>query len=97
MAAPLDRAALRALASEGTLPALIRDLAGPPAAPSQAAPGQAAPGQADVAARLARLPSAQRRERLVAIVAEEVARALGLRSGAQVRTDQPLRDAGLDR
>ena len=91
LAAPLDRAALREQAREGTLPALLRDVAGLPGSP-----GVAAPRRDDLAARLARLPATRQRERLVALVADEVASALGLPSGTEVRTDQPLREAGLD-
>jgi FkbH-like protein len=91
LAAPLDRPALREQAREGTLPALLRDVAGSPG-PT----GPAAPRRDDLAGQLARLPAGQQRERLVTIVADEVAHALGLRSGAEVDAHQPLRDAGLD-
>ncbi|MFG2637990.1 SDR family NAD(P)-dependent oxidoreductase [Streptomyces sp. NPDC048362] len=49
-----------------------------------------------LADRLGRLPAAQRAERLTALVREEVCRALGLRSSAHLRLDQPLRDLGMD-
>ncbi|MEU9481740.1 SDR family NAD(P)-dependent oxidoreductase [Streptomyces sp. NPDC048191] len=52
--------------------------------------------EVSLADRLARLPAAQRAERLTALVREEVSRALGLRSTDHVRTDQPLRDLGMD-
>ncbi|GHD86105.1 type I polyketide synthase [Streptomyces naganishii] len=46
--------------------------------------------------RLALLPEAQRAERVLALVREEVSRALGLRSPESVRPDQPLRELGMD-
>ncbi|MCX4459084.1 SDR family NAD(P)-dependent oxidoreductase [Streptomyces sp. NBC_01728] len=49
-----------------------------------------------LADRLARLPEAERAERVLALVREEVARALGLRCAESVRPDQPLRELGMD-
>ncbi|MFA7756640.1 SDR family NAD(P)-dependent oxidoreductase [Streptomyces sp. NRRL B-2790] len=49
-----------------------------------------------LADRLARLPEAERAERVLALVREEASRALGLRSAESVRPDQPLRDLGMD-
>ncbi|MEU6065583.1 SDR family NAD(P)-dependent oxidoreductase [Streptomyces sp. NPDC047082] len=49
-----------------------------------------------LAGRLARLPEAERAERVLALVRDEVSRALGLRSAESVRPDQPLRDLGMD-
>ncbi|MGY5014147.1 SDR family NAD(P)-dependent oxidoreductase [Streptomyces sp. 900105755] len=46
--------------------------------------------------RLARLPEAERADRVLALVREEASRALGLRSAESVRADQPLRDLGMD-
>ncbi|MGW7368039.1 type I polyketide synthase, partial [Streptomyces sp. NPDC054841] len=43
-----------------------------------------------------RLTEAERAERVLALVREEVSRALGLRSAQSVRPDQPLRDLGMD-
>ncbi|MFG2361747.1 SDR family NAD(P)-dependent oxidoreductase [Streptomyces mirabilis] len=54
-------------------------------------------GPADrLADRLARLPEAERAERVLALVREEISRALGLRSTESVRPDQPLRELGMD-
>ncbi|MGW1753614.1 SDR family NAD(P)-dependent oxidoreductase [Streptomyces mirabilis] len=54
-------------------------------------------GLADgLADRLARLPEAERAERVLALVREEISRALGLRSTESVRPDQPLRELGMD-
>ncbi|WP_217567113.1 type I polyketide synthase [Streptomyces sp. GbtcB7] len=49
-----------------------------------------------LADRLARLPKAERAERVLALVREEISRALGLRSTESVRPDQPLRELGMD-
>ncbi|MFJ3307065.1 SDR family NAD(P)-dependent oxidoreductase [Streptomyces sp. NPDC086549] len=49
-----------------------------------------------LADRLARLPEAERAERVLALVRDEISRALGLRSAESVRPDQPLRDLGMD-
>ncbi|MFF0039147.1 SDR family NAD(P)-dependent oxidoreductase [Streptomyces mirabilis] len=49
-----------------------------------------------LADRLARLPEAERAERVLALVREEISRALGLRSTESVRPDQPLRELGMD-
>ncbi|BBC38999.1 hypothetical protein SGFS_102930 [Streptomyces graminofaciens] len=49
-----------------------------------------------LADRLARLPEAERAERVLALIREEASRALGLRSAESVRPDQPLRDLGMD-
>ncbi|WP_149824438.1 type I polyketide synthase [Streptomyces tailanensis] len=49
-----------------------------------------------LAERLARLPEAERRERVLAVIREEACRALGLRSAESVRPDEPLRDLGMD-
>lgn len=49
-----------------------------------------------LADRLARVPEAERAERVLALVREEISRALGLRSTESVRPDQPLRELGMD-
>ncbi|MEU8028452.1 SDR family NAD(P)-dependent oxidoreductase [Streptomyces sp. NPDC049099] len=48
------------------------------------------------AARLARLPKAERMERVLAVVCAEAARVLGLRSPDELRKDQPLSERGMD-
>ncbi|MFC5216490.1 SDR family NAD(P)-dependent oxidoreductase [Streptomyces coerulescens] len=53
-------------------------------------------GSRTLADRLARLPEAERAARVLALVREEAAHALGLRSAEAVRPDQPLRDLGMD-
>ena len=80
----LDLPRLRAAAPEG---ALWRSLL--PARPAQA-------GGRTLADRLARLPQTERPARVLALVREEAAHALGLRSAESVRPDQPLRDLGMD-
>ncbi|MGY6026847.1 SDR family NAD(P)-dependent oxidoreductase [Streptomyces spinosirectus] len=49
-----------------------------------------------LADRLARLPEAERAERVLALVREEASCTLGLRSPESVRPDQPLRELGMD-
>ncbi|MEV8038127.1 SDR family NAD(P)-dependent oxidoreductase [Streptomyces sp. NPDC086182] len=53
-------------------------------------------GGAHLADRLARLPEADRAARVLALVREEAARALGLRSAESVGPDRPLRELGMD-
>ncbi|MFI7413890.1 SDR family NAD(P)-dependent oxidoreductase [Streptomyces sp. NPDC049627] len=60
------------------------------------APRHARPDGHTVADRLARLPERERAARVLALVREEAAHALGLRSAESVRPDQPLRDLGMD-
>ncbi|WCD94517.1 SDR family NAD(P)-dependent oxidoreductase [Streptomyces sp. HUAS 31] len=81
----LDMPRLRAAAPSG---ALWRSLL-PAAQPAR-------PGRHTLADRLARLPEAERAGRVLALVREEAAQALGLRSAESVRPDQPLRDLGMD-
>ncbi|WP_369166503.1 SDR family NAD(P)-dependent oxidoreductase [Streptomyces sp. R28] len=57
-------------------------------------PGRA--GTHTLADRLARLPEPERSARVLALVREEAAHTLGLRSAESVRPDQPLRDLGMD-
>ncbi|MFE3632651.1 SDR family NAD(P)-dependent oxidoreductase [Streptomyces sp. NPDC059168] len=57
-------------------------------------PGTATGGA--LAARLARLPGPERSERVLALVREEAARALGLRDAESVPAGGPLRDLGMD-
>ncbi|MET8805784.1 SDR family NAD(P)-dependent oxidoreductase [Streptomyces sp. NPDC004546] len=60
------------------------------------APRTGQDGTDGLADRLARLPEAERADRVLALVREEASRALGLRSAESVRHDQPLRDLGMD-
>ncbi|SDP27289.1 HAD-superfamily phosphatase, subfamily IIIC/FkbH-like domain-containing protein [Streptomyces sp. cf386] len=60
------------------------------------APQHAPAGGRTLADRLARLPEPERAARVLALVREEAAHALGLRSADSVRPDQPLRDLGMD-
>lgn len=60
------------------------------------APHTGRSGGDGLADRLARLPEAERAERVLALVREEISRALGLRSTDSVRPDQPLRELGMD-
>ncbi|MDX3233339.1 SDR family NAD(P)-dependent oxidoreductase [Streptomyces sp. ME19-01-6] len=51
---------------------------------------------AEPADRLARLPEAERAERVLSLVREEASGVLGLRSPDAIRPDQPLRELGMD-
>ncbi|MEU9206408.1 SDR family NAD(P)-dependent oxidoreductase [Streptomyces sp. NPDC048415] len=75
-------------AAGGTATALWRSLL--------PAPRTGQDGGDRLADRLARLPDAERAERVLALVREEASRALGLRSAESVRPDQPLRELGMD-
>ncbi|MGP4048705.1 SDR family NAD(P)-dependent oxidoreductase [Streptomyces sp. 2A115] len=89
VASALDLPRLRETAATGgTAAALWRSLL--PAPRTGRARGD---GLAD---RLARLPEAERTERVLALVRDEASRALGLRSAESVRPDQPLRELGMD-
>ncbi|MFF4963803.1 SDR family NAD(P)-dependent oxidoreductase [Streptomyces sp. NPDC001037] len=82
----LDLPRLRTTDAAGT--ALWRSLL--PAPRTGAAAGEA------LAGRLAGLPAPERAERVLALVREEAARALGLRSAESVHPGRPLRDLGMD-
>ena len=82
----LDLPRLRTTDAAGT--ALWRTLL--PAPRTATAAGDA------LAGRLARLPEPERSERVLALVREEAARALGLRSAESVQAGRPLRDLGMD-
>ncbi|MFF3638252.1 SDR family NAD(P)-dependent oxidoreductase [Streptomyces sp. NPDC002250] len=82
----LDLPRLRTTDAAGT--ALWRTLL--PAPRTAAAPG------GSLAGRLAGLPEPERAERLLALVREEAARALGLPSAESVPAGRPLRDLGMD-
>ncbi|MFI9804830.1 SDR family NAD(P)-dependent oxidoreductase [Streptomyces sp. NPDC052301] len=60
------------------------------------APRTGRDGADALADRLARLPEAERADRVLDLVREEASRALGLRSAESVRPDQPLRELGMD-
>ncbi|WP_031486281.1 type I polyketide synthase [Streptomyces bicolor] len=81
----LDLPRLRAAAPTG---ALWRSLL-PATRPAHA-------GSHTLADRLARLPQPERAARVLALVREEAAHALGLRSAESIPPDQPLRDLGMD-
>ncbi|MFE0254221.1 SDR family NAD(P)-dependent oxidoreductase [Streptomyces sp. NPDC059010] len=93
----LDLPRLRAAAPAG---ALWRSLLPAPRPDRHGGPGGSGgpggPGVHTLADRLARLPQAERAARVLALVREEAAHALGLRSAESVRPDQPLRDLGMD-
>ncbi|MET7454868.1 SDR family NAD(P)-dependent oxidoreductase [Streptomyces sp. NPDC005574] len=80
-------AATAATGDSGTT-ALWRSLLPPPPAGQGAGPR--------LADRLARLPEPERAERVLALVREEAAHALGLRAADSVPADRPLRDLGMD-
>ncbi|SDZ25801.1 rifamycin polyketide synthase modules 4, 5 and 6 [Amycolatopsis xylanica] len=59
-------------------------------------PAQRVEKDDSLADRLSGLSEAERAERVLALVREETARALGLRSTDSVRSDQPIRELGMD-
>src|SRR5690606_4102278 len=98
----LRRTTAHLVASALDLPRLRDTVTGGPAATTAVwrallpAP-RTAPGTGTAfAQRLARLPEAERGARVLALVREEAARALGLPGPDPVRPDEPLRDLGMD-
>ncbi|MBD9736176.1 SDR family NAD(P)-dependent oxidoreductase, partial [Streptomyces sp. H28] len=98
----LRRTTAHLVASVLDLPRLRDAVTGGPAATTAVwrallpAP-RTAPGTGTAfAQRLARLPEAERGARVLALVREEAARALGLPGPDPVRPDEPLRDLGMD-
>ncbi|MFI0733787.1 SDR family NAD(P)-dependent oxidoreductase [Streptomyces sp. NPDC021225] len=84
----LDRSRLRdTFARDGGPAALWRTLLPAP---------RAGRDGAALADRLARLPEAERAERVLSLVREEASRVLGLRSPDAIRPGRPLRELGLD-
>src|SRR5690606_12983341 len=98
----LRRTTAHLVASALDLPRLRDTVTGGPAATTAVwrallpAP-RTAPGTGTAfAQRLARLPEAERGARVLALVREEAARALGLPGPDPVRPGEPLRDLGMD-
>ncbi|HEY2735902.1 MAG TPA: beta-ketoacyl synthase N-terminal-like domain-containing protein, partial [Polyangiales bacterium] len=71
-----------------TVPALFRQLVQPARTRNEQRGG--------VAQLLSRLPAESRRERVLSMLREDVAHALGLRALGKLAADQPLRQLGLD-
>ncbi|HEU4702129.1 MAG TPA: beta-ketoacyl reductase, partial [Conexibacter sp.] len=82
----VDRAALRARARSGTVPALLRALA---PAPADARPPS-------LAARLAGVPAAERDDVVLELVREHVAELLGHAAGADVDVERAFTELGFD-
>ncbi|MEH1059363.1 type I polyketide synthase, partial [Micromonospora sp. CPCC 206171] len=87
----LDPAGLRAQATSGALPAVLRDLVRVPR--RQAHRGA---GAASLADRLRRLPEEERRRTLLELVRAEVAGVLGHATGDAVDADRALKELGFD-
>ncbi|MEU9448684.1 type I polyketide synthase [Streptomyces sp. NPDC048277] len=85
----VDFGALRAQASAGTLPGLLRDLVPRPR-------GRTAPAGDDFAARLAAATAADRPKLLLDVVRREAALVLGHASPAAIAPDQVFTDIGFD-
>ncbi|WP_203935221.1 type I polyketide synthase, partial [Virgisporangium ochraceum] len=91
--ARLRFAALRARATEGTLPAVFRGLVRAPVRRQAAAGEQTRAGWAE---RTAALPEADRERALRDLVTGHVATVLGLAGTAAVAPDRPFKDLGFD-
>ena len=88
LACKVDHARLReGFARDGEVPGLWRFLV-----PS----AEAGPARSGLTERLARLPETERADRVRGLVSREVARVLRLRPGLRLRSDQPLRELGMD-
>ncbi|HVR06373.1 MAG TPA: type I polyketide synthase, partial [Solirubrobacteraceae bacterium] len=87
---PVDEQALRVEARAGTLPALLRGLAGGVAG----APRLAA--ERSIVQRIAQAPPARRAEIVRELVHAEVAAVLGHASGAEIEPEMPFKDLGFD-
>ncbi|KAA2257253.1 SDR family NAD(P)-dependent oxidoreductase [Solihabitans fulvus] len=90
----LDRAALRAKAAAGALPALYRGLVRMPTAKAPAESGST--GLDDLTRRLAALPEPERADALLGFVREQVAVVLGFADPAQVEPEKSFTDLGFD-
>jgi acyl carrier protein len=87
---PLDTRALARLARDGTLPPLLRELAGTPVRRAARAP------VADLPARLAAMGPAERLDALLALVRAEGAAVLGHASAEAIRPDRAFKELGFD-
>ncbi|MFP5361144.1 MAG: SDR family NAD(P)-dependent oxidoreductase [Thermoleophilia bacterium] len=97
VATTLDRAALRAQAREGVLPALLCDLVGDGRRAGARGRGGSAGGGGSLAGQLAATASAQERHALVLdLVRAQAAAVLGHASGADVPPDRPFKELGFD-
>ena len=89
LALPLNRSALRSLASAGALPALFRGMVKAGARRPAAATGS-------LQARLLPLPAAERPKAVLGAVLTEVAVVLGRDSPAAIEPERPFKDLGFD-
>ncbi|QNP68027.1 SDR family NAD(P)-dependent oxidoreductase [Streptomyces roseirectus] len=97
VAAPVDRGALRAWAAQGSLPPLLRSLAGSGAGGGRrrAARENREPGEV-LRRRLAALPGERRESALLTLVRGEVAAVLGHASASLVDPERSFREMGFD-
>ncbi len=86
--APIDRAALRAQAKQGTLPALLRGLVKATASRQRA--------QGSLAQRLAQTPEAEHEALVLELVRGTAASVLGHDSAAQVEPERAFKELGFD-
>jgi acyl carrier protein len=89
LALPLNRSALRSMASAGALPAVFRGLVKAGARRPAAAAGS-------LATRLAAIPEEERSKAVLAAVLTEVAVVLGQDSPAAIEPERPFKDLGFD-
>ncbi|MGP3972260.1 SDR family NAD(P)-dependent oxidoreductase, partial [Streptomyces sp. 6N223] len=94
-------ARLRAMATAGELPALLRRLVRAHVVPTpRGTEGSAAPGDGgptrDLLARLSPLPEAERRAELLALVRRQVAEVLGHADASQIEPERGFKDLGFD-
>jgi acyl carrier protein len=85
----LDLDALRAAASAGTLPPLMRELVRAPARRERSTAGS-------LAERLAQTPEAEREAAVLDLVRSQAAAVLGHSSAAALPAERPFKDAGFD-
>uniref|UniRef100_UPI0038994E4E SDR family NAD(P)-dependent oxidoreductase n=1 Tax=Actinacidiphila epipremni TaxID=2053013 RepID=UPI0038994E4E len=96
--AQLDRAALRARAGSGDLPAVLRSLVKAPAVRRAAAGGRAGGGEGgrSLAERLAALREPEREPLLLALVRDQVAAVLGHGRGDDIAPERAFKEIGFD-
>ncbi|MEU9609875.1 type I polyketide synthase [Streptomyces sp. NPDC048057] len=92
--APLDRAALRAQAEQGTVPAVLRSLMRARAV-RRAARGTQVP-VAPLVDRLGALPAAEREQFLLSLVRDQVAAVLGHMEADDIAAERAFKEIGFD-
>ncbi|HEY8982899.1 MAG TPA: SDR family NAD(P)-dependent oxidoreductase, partial [Streptomyces sp.] len=96
VAAPVDTAALRAWGARGSLPVLLRSLAGSGGGVRRRAAGESREPGDVLRRRLAALPVERRESALLALVRGEVAAVLGHAAPALIDAQRSFREMGFD-